>query len=85
MEATNKKKRRGIRTLKWRRELMRQMERGHLDPYGNLNNKQAFTALIDALIIGHPAVIIPKERSLPTLIRANPRADFLRRLAAANN
>jgi hypothetical protein len=73
------------RTNKWRRELLRQIERGHLDPYRHFNGKQAFKALIDAMAIAHPAVIMPKEKSLPALIHANPRADFLRRLAAANN
>jgi hypothetical protein len=73
------------RTNKWRRELLRQIEQQHLDPYRHFNGEQAVKALIDATAIAHPAVIIPKEKSLPALIHANPRADFLRRLAAANN
>jgi hypothetical protein len=42
-------------------------------------------ALIDAMVISHSAVIMSKERTFEGLLRANPRADFLRRLAAANN
>ena len=65
---------------------MRQMAQQHLDhPYRHCSGEQAVKALIDAMVISHPAVIMPKERTFEGLLRANPRADFLRRLAAANN
>ena len=50
-----------------------------------LSGGEAVKLLIDLTAIGHPAVRIPKEKTLPALLRANPREAFLRRLAASNN
>jgi hypothetical protein len=41
--------------------------------------------LIDCAAINHPAVIIPREKTLPALLRANPPHEFLRRLKAFSN
>jgi hypothetical protein len=44
-----------------------------------------FRLLVDMTAINHPAVRIPKRKTLPALLLANPPNDFLRRLAVSNN
>jgi hypothetical protein len=43
-------------------------------------DRKSFELLCDMVVINHPAVRIPKRKTLVALINANPRADFLRRL-----
>jgi len=51
----------------------------------NTYDRKSFDLLCNMAMIYHPAVRIPKRKTLVALINANPRADFLRRLAAFNN
>ena len=51
----------------------------------NLSRVEALKLLIDKAAANHPAVVIPRERTLVELLRVNPLKDFLRRLQAANN
>jgi len=79
------KRRKRKRDWKQYREARRLMEEQHLDSYQHLTNEHAARVLVGAIAIHHPAVIMPKEWTFSGFLRANPREDFLRRLAAANN
>jgi hypothetical protein len=49
------------------------------------SRREVFKLLMNLTAVGHPAVRIPKEKTLAALLRANPREEFLRRLAASLN
>jgi hypothetical protein len=44
--------------------------------------RELFALMCDLAVIRHPAVVMPKEPTLINFIRANPPAEFLRRLEA---
>jgi hypothetical protein len=48
----------------------------------NLSRPEVFKLLCEMAAIERPSVVIPKDRTLVALLRANPINDFLRRLEA---